>query len=237
MTLDIPIHKKILTAILKDIYGDTTLSTFLGFKGGTAASFFYELDRFSVDLDFDLLGVGKDDFVFEKVKKILEQYGTVKDASKKRYNLFYLLSYDGKMPSANNVKVEINRRNFGSRYHGMSYLGISMNVMVKEDMVAHKLVAMYERFGKTNRDIFDVWFFLKHNWQINDAIIMKRTAMPVKVFLKRCIELLENMDNSTILAGLGELLTPKQKVWAKAHLREDAIFHLKLLLEHGTVVN
>lgn len=37
--------------------------------------------------------------------------------------------------------------------------------MVREDMAAHKMVAMLERIGKTNRDIFDVWFFLKNNWQ------------------------------------------------------------------------
>ncbi len=34
-----------------------------------------------------------------------------------------------------------------------------MLVMKKEDMFAHKLVAMTERTGMANRDIFDVWFF------------------------------------------------------------------------------
>ena len=48
-------HKNILVRIVKDIYTDNTLGPLLGFKGGTAAMLLYELDRFSVDLDFDLL--------------------------------------------------------------------------------------------------------------------------------------------------------------------------------------
>ena len=58
-----------------------------------------------------------------------------------------------------------------------------MKVMVREDMAAHKLVAMYERSGQTNRDIYDVWFFLKNNWPINEKIIEKRTGMSVQEFL------------------------------------------------------
>src|SRR3989344_3364701 len=151
MSLDTATHKNILIKILKDIYTDATISTILGFKGGTAASLFYHLDRFSVDLDFDLLDSGKEDYVFERVKAILLNYGKLKQARKKRFNLFYILSYDEKNINAQNVKVEINRREFGSKYEVGSFLGISMQVMTKEDMAAHKLCAMYERIGKTKR--------------------------------------------------------------------------------------
>ncbi len=60
-----------------------------------------------------------------------------------------------------------------------------MQVMVKADMVAHKLVAMHERIGKTNRDIFDVWFFFKNNWPVNQKIVELRTNMTYKSFLHR----------------------------------------------------
>src|SRR3972149_9639949 len=139
MTLDIAVHKTILFQILKDIYSDTTISPFLGFKGGTAALMFYKLDRFSVDLDFDLLDENKEDEVFEKVVKIVSKYGILKESYKKRFNLFCLLSYEDK---AQNIKVEINRRQFGSKYEMKTYLGVSMWVMVPEDMFAHKLMAM-----------------------------------------------------------------------------------------------
>ena len=231
MTLDTAKHKSILVKILKDIYADPTISTILGFKGGTAAALFYNLNRFSVDLDFDLLDAGKEDYVFERVRAILENYGKLKQARKKRFNLFYILSYDEKDINAQNIKVEINHREFGSKYDVKSFLGISMQVMVKEDMAAHKLCAMYERIGKTNRDIFDIQFFLAHDWPVNKKIVEDRMVVTYKEFLEKSISVMEKFDDGDILAGMGELLTEKQKAWAKAKLKSEALFSLRLALE------
>ena len=231
MTLNISTHKTILVKILKDIYSNPALGNILGFKGGTAANLFYGLNRFSVDLDFDLLDESKEDYVFEEIKKILENYGEVKEARKKRFNLFYLLSYNEKEPTAQNIKIEINRRNFNSQYELKNYLGITMKVMVREDMFAHKLVAAYERLGKTNRDLFDVWFFLKNDWPINKNIIEERTKMKFFDFLNKLIQSIEKLPEKGILAGMGELLDEKTKNWVKLHLKEDLLFLLKLKLE------
>ncbi|KKR96209.1 MAG: hypothetical protein UU47_C0017G0003 [candidate division TM6 bacterium GW2011_GWE2_41_16] len=231
MTLEIATHRNLLIHILKDIYSDTTIAPFLGFKGGTAAYLFYNLGRFSVDLDFDLLDQTKEDIVFKKINAILHAYGTVIEARKKRYSLFFFVSYNNKIQNAYNIKLEINRRNFGSSYELKSYLGIPMKVMVLPDMVAHKLVAMHERIGKTNRDIFDVWFFLKNNWPINESIIKTRTGMSLQQFLTQCIVSLEKMSDRGILSGIGELLDSKQKAWAKEKLRSETIFLLKLKLD------
>jgi len=226
--LDRNIHRSILVRILKEIFTDTSLGPLLGLKGGTAAHLFYNLGRFSIDLDFDLLDETKEDYVFERVEKIVRDFGKIKESRKKRFSLFILLSYEDEAP---NIKIEINRRVFGSRYEVKQYLGISMLVMIQEDMFAHKLVAMVERMGKANRDIFDVWFFLKNNWSINKEIIEKRTGMTLTNFLSKCIDSLEKTPDRGILAGMGELLDEKQKIWAKANLRKDIIFLLKVLLE------
>ena len=218
-----------LLKILKDIYTDTSIAPLLGFKGGTAAYLFYNLGRFSLDLDFDLLDEERKDYVFERVLEIAKQYGKIKEQRKKRFNLFILLSYKQGAP---NIKIEVNRREFGSKYEIKSYLGISMKVMVKEDMLAHKLVAMYEKLGKANRDIFDVWFFLKNDFPVNEEIIEKRTGMKLKEFLKKCIRVLEIVSERNILAGVGELLDEKQKAWARKNLKKDFLFLLKLKLEN-----
>ena len=231
MALDTSKHKNILIKILKDIYTDATISTILGFKGGTAAALFYGLDRFSVDLDFDLFDLEKEGYVFERIKAILENYGTLKQARKKRFSLLYVLSYDEKDINAQNVKVEINRREFGSRYAVESFLGISMQVMVREDMAAHKLCAMYERIGRTNRDIFDVQFFLSHDWPVNKKILEDRMGVSYGEFLEKCIDAVEKFDNRNILSGMGELLTEKQKAWVKTKLKSEALFSLRLALE------
>ena len=232
MTLNTTTHKNILIKILKNIYTDSTIGPLLGFKGGTAVYLFYNLNRFSVDLDFDLLDAEKEDYVFEQIKKILKNYGTIKEAEKKRFNLFYVLAYDDKVLGAQNIKVEINRREFGSKYEVKSYLGISMKVMVQEDMFAHKLCAMYERIGKTNRDIFDVWYFLQNEWPVNKKIVEERTKMSFKEFLQKCLDSLEKMTDQNILSGMGELLDAKQKDWVKSKLRTETIFLMKLALDN-----
>jgi predicted nucleotidyltransferase component of viral defense system len=227
MTIEAAKHKNIMLQILKDIYSDVSIAPFLGFKGGTAAYMFYGLERFSVDLDFDLLDDDKEEYVFTKIEMIVKSYGKIKESRKKRFSLFFLLSYEEKMQ---NIKIDVNRRSFGSRYEVKTYLGISMLVMVKEDMFAHKLMALYEREGKTNRDIYDIWFFLKKNWPINKGIVEHRANMPFQNLLQKCINLLEKTSDRNILSGIGELLDAKQKIWAKEKLRTDTVFLLKLML-------
>ena len=88
-------HQLIMGRILRDVYADASIAPLLGFKGGTCAYFFYDLPRFSVDLDFDLLKDGEDDqkLVFETVRKIFETHGEIKDSHIKRNTIFFLLSY------------------------------------------------------------------------------------------------------------------------------------------------
>jgi len=224
MTLDYSKHKNILLQILKDIYSDTSIAPHLGFKGGTAALLFYDLNRDSVDLDFDLLNESKEAEVFEKINKIAKSYGTIIDSRIKHFNLLNVISY---APGAQKIKIEVNRRNFGSKYEVMTLLGISMIVMIREDMFAHKLMAMHERVGKTSRDIYDVWFFLKNNWLINKEIVEQRSSKTFKEILQITAEQLDKMDNKHILDGLGDFLTEPQKDWAKAKLRTETIFLLK----------
>lgn len=226
MTLDYSRHKTILLQILKDVYSDTAIAPHLGFKGGTAALLFYGLDRRSVDLDFDLLDASQEATVLETIQKITASYGTIIDSRVKRFNLLNVISYAA---GAQKIKVEVNRRNFGSQYEVKTLLGISMLVMVETDMFAHKLMAMYERVGKTSRDIYDVYFFAKKNWEINKAIVEQRSGISFKETLVKCITLLEQMDNKQILDGLGELLTDAQKDWARAKLKTETIFLLKLM--------
>lgn len=230
MALDIATHKNIMLQILKDLYSDAEIAPYLGFKGGTAAYLFYGLDRFSVDLDFDLLDESKEDLVFKKAGKIIKGYGEIKDSAIKRFTLFFLLSYQ---KGAQGVKVEINRRLPGSRFELKTYFGVSMLVIRKEDMAANKLLAMRERMGRANRDIFDVWFFLKNNWPVNKEIVQKRSGQSFRQFLAQSVSGLEKIESRDILAGLGELLNNKQKAWAKKSLIKDTIFLLNLKMEES----
>ena len=221
------LHRQLLLQILKDIYSDIEISSALGFKGGTAAYIFYELSRFSVDLDFDLLDESKSDIIFEKLEGILKDYGEIKDSFHKRFTIFFLLSYGTK---EHNIKIEINKRSFGSKYEIKNYLGISIQAMVIEDMFAHKLAALLDRKNVANRDIFDIWFFLKNIFEINEKIIKTRTGLKLKEYLNKCIEFLDKYNDNYILQGIGELIDEKQKAWIKNKLKNEVLFLLKLKL-------
>jgi len=231
---DLKLHKQILTRILRDIFKDAGLSHLLGFKGGTAAYIFYELPRFSVDLDFDLLIPGlKPEMsrdLIEKITPILMKYGNIKDVFEKRFSVLFEISYETK---SQNIKVEINKRNFGSQYEIKYYYGIPLRVMLKEDMFANKLVAMYERECKANRDIFDVHFFLDKNWNFNQKIIRNRTGMDYAILFKKLIKLLKKKPESRILSGLGDLLDEDLKKWVKANLLKETMFLLSNKFEAG----
>ena len=227
--LDIKTHRSILVQILKEIYSRTSLGPILGFKGGTSVYLFYNLPRFSVDLDFDLVYEKKEDFVFNEIEKILKDFGEIRDKANKRNTIFFILSYSDE---SRNIKIKISKRNFGSEYEIKNYLGISMLVMKNEDIFAHKLAALLERKKQANRDLFDIWFFLKNNWEINKKIIEIRTKMDLKNYLKKCIAFIEKLSEKNILTGIGELLDEKNKTWAKKNLKKDLLFLLRLRLKN-----
>ncbi len=231
MVLSKDLHRDAFVTILREIYSDTLLRTNLGFKGGTAAMLFYKLPRFSVDLDFDLLYPEKKEEVFKRLKVILSKYGTVKEASDKHHTLFFLLSYK---TGERGLKVEISKRIVNSAYVPKNFLGISMLVMKEEDMVAGKLAALLTRKKFANRDMFDLWFFLKEQWQINEEFLKEKSGLSLQEALEKAQPLVKNVKPIELLSGLGELLDNKQKAWARAHLQDDLIFYLKLYLSNIT---
>ena len=227
--IDIQTHRLIMIKILKDIYSNFDLSSLLGFKGGTALYLFYDLPRFSVDLDFNLLDISRKDFVYHSIKKIVNKYGNIKDAFIKSNTIFFLLSYG---TDEHNIKIEISLKDFPNEYELKQYLGVPILVMKKEYMAANKLVALTERIGMANRDIFDIYFFLKEGWSINANIVELRTGMKLKEYIPKCIDFIEKMvDRKYILHGMGEILNGKLKAWVKNHLVTEVLFYLRYYLD------
>ncbi len=226
--IDLNKHKFLLIQILKDIYSDIELSSCLGFKGGTALMFFYDLPRFSVDLDFNLLHKEQEDLVYNKVRKILLKYGSIYDEAKKYYGPLVVLNYGY---GERKLKVEISNRVFENRYEIKNLLGINVKVMVQEDMFAHKLCALLDRSSITNRDIFDCWFFMEKRTPINKNIVESRMKMPLAEYLQQCIDLLESMNDKGLLQGLGELMEDSMKKFVQIEMRSETIALLKFYKE------
>jgi predicted nucleotidyltransferase component of viral defense system len=194
--LDINRHRFFLVQILKDIYSDRELANYLGFKGGTALMMFYDLPRFSIDLDFDLLLADKEKVVYEKVRKIILSYGSIYDEASKFFGPLLVLDYG---LEERKLKVEISNRMFDSRYEIKNYLGINMKVMVVSDMFAHKLCALLDRESSTNRDIFDTWFFMQRQTAVNTKMIEYRMQVPYEEYIGKCIHHLEALEGKSLL--------------------------------------
>lgn len=218
------LHKTVMVEILKDIYEAVLISPYLGFKGGTAAYLFYDLPRYSVDLDFDLLDEKKEKTVFSELEKTLSKHGEVLEKRIKHYTIFFLLSY-GK--GERNIKIEISRRGSAGKFSVKNYFGIPMKVMESDDMFACKLAALAGRKKTVARDFFDAHYFFSKHWEISDATVKKKTGRNVLEHMEKATKVVAEFDNSNILQGLGELLTTKQKDWAKNHLKKDLIFQLR----------
>ena len=216
--------------ILRDIYSDISVSSLLGLKGGTATYFFYGLPRFSVDLDFDILSEDEDDkkIVYNKILEIIKKYGTIKDSYIKKYTIFALLSYSD-MDS--NIKIEINTKNqiknIKSKYELKKYLGISMIVAKKEYLFAGKISALTMRTKTAMRDIYDINYFAKNNWDIDEEAVKSISNRDKKEQLSLCLEVIEKIKDNEIMTGLGELVKEEEKEWIRKDLREETIFMIK----------
>lgn len=225
--INIDLHRAVMSEIIRDIYTNRNLGQLLGFKGGTAAMLFYGLDRFSVDLDFNLLQAEKEQFVYDSMHNIISQYGEIIEQENKFNTLFFLISY-GK--EQRKLKIEISKRQSNNKYDYLTYFGVDVQVMRKEFMFAHKLVAVSERRQAASRDLYDIDFFLKEVWDIEEAIIIERTGKGIVEYLEFLIGYIDKTFHSgNILQGLGEMLTQSQKDYARVKLKSNVLFRLKVL--------
>lgn len=217
-------HKFFMAQILSLIFKDKDLCNVLAFKGGISLMFFHNLNRFSTDLDFNLLDPDKLDLAYDKVRAILTRFGTIDDEAKKLYGPVLVLNY-GK--GERMLKVEISVRQYPNHYEMRSLAGTDIRVMVMSDMFAHKLCAMGERLSP--RDIYDVWFFLQNHTEINEEIVRIRTAKSVSEYTAWCAEHVKEASPKLLMQGLGEVLNDaKSKTFVKNKLIAETSSALEL---------
>ena len=226
--LDRQTHRNIMLNILLKISADPILARNLVFKWWTALYFLYNLNRFSTDLDFDLVDIWLENDIIKKIWNILKHYGEVKDLRIKRHTIFGLLSYGD---IDHNIKIEINRRGVTWSYKFKNFLWIQLNIMNLEDMSANKLIALNTRNRLANRDIFDLHFILSNQFKVNEKLILEKTWKNLHEYVEQCIQFLQNLPkNHSILDWLWEVLDNKQKDFVKNKLLNETIFLLNSLL-------
>lgn len=208
------IHKLWLSRLLTAFADERELSAQLYFKGGTSAAFRGLLDRFSVDLDFDLSAKSDLHQVQEKMEQIFLELGlTIKDQSSQVPQ--YFLKYPAAEGQRNTLKIDVLfPAPLANQYETLRIKEIDRvwQCQTIETMFANKLVAVIDRYEKTKsiagRDIYDIHHWLLKGYHFNEAVIEERRLVSAKIYLKQLLEFIDAKVTETIINQDINMLIP-----------------------------
>ena len=229
MALNIQKHRIVMINLLKDIV-TSPYGKLLWFKWWTLLYLLYNLDRFSTDLDFDLLWKVDGEKMLDDLSQICNKHGKVKDMYDKEHTLFLLIDYEH---HEMNIKIEISKKTKKTdTYSYKSILWYQALCMDSDCLFANKLVALTQRKATASRDLYDIHFFLKNWFAINHEIIKERTWKSLSEYFKEVLIFIKrHFAENTLLAWLGELITEKQKIFVKKRLIQETCGYLELMIK------
>ena len=198
-------EKDYLLELLLHILSDDRRS--LIFKGGIALYKFYNLNRFSEDLDFDFVGKRFDTVkMIKKIIRHLELIGMQRTIFEKtehgnEINIRFAIRgplYDENKNSMSRVTINISKRE-----RPLSHLekllvtaypeipSFELSVLDVEEIAAEKIRCIFTR--EKPRDIYDLWFLSRKNITIDISVVNKklkiyRLTFNQKNFLKKVNE-------------------------------------------------
>lgn len=229
------LHKAWLYRTLSAISDNMILSNLLCFKGGTCAAMQGYLDRFSVDLDFDVVGEKKDILTIQKeLEKIFLSLGLeIKDKSINAPQ--YFLKYINKNKERNTLKIDMTFPAVKANvYEKVRLVEIDriLNCETIETMFANKLVALIDRFEKNSsiagRDLYDIHHFFTSGYNYNKNVILERRNIDdIKKFFIELKEFVnKNINQITIDQDLNVLLSQELFKSIRKNLKEEVLIFL-----------
>lgn len=232
--MNYPKHKFQLLRLLKAIVDTPQLRDVSFFKGGTCAMLLGWLDRFSVDLDFDIDSKADISEIRNEFKKLFSKLDLeIKDESHEV--LEFSLKYSADPNERNTIVVDalgpVYKTNQYEKYY-FPELDRFVFCQTQETMFANKLVAVTSRVEKGQRmaarDIYDIYYFYTRGFKYNPQTIVERTGMSVKDYLQKTLVLIEKqLTQQTIDEDLNSLLPPQNFRKTRLTLREDVILLLR----------
>jgi predicted nucleotidyltransferase component of viral defense system len=211
------IHKSNLNRLLIEIIDRPLLSQNLVFKGGTCAAMLGYLDRFSVDLDFDVQQNADEKALRTELHHIFDLLD-MKVTVEFDKALFFQLRYPAAPGKRNTLKLSANSNYVKANQYTASYLpeiDRLMTCQTVETMFANKLVAVTDRFRlyKTvaGRDIYDIHYFFMAGYSYHVPVIEERTGLTAPDYFIKLVEFIQKHVSQTIInEDLNTLLPPKK---------------------------
>ena len=203
------LHKAMLYRLLIAMLDTKYVAPYVRFKGGTCAAMLGWLDRFSVDLDFDLAPAADKKHIRESLKTIFSENGfTVTQSAAKE--LYFILKYQAPAGERCLLKLSIIDLPIQANLYAPQYLpdiGRYATCQTVETMFANKLVALTNRYKKyhtiAGRDLYDIHHFFIQGYGFNKNVIIERTSQEPKTYLRNLITFVEkNVTEKTIIEDL-----------------------------------
>jgi len=224
------VYRGQLFRLLIEIVDNKVLSNSLVFKGGTCATMLGYLDRFSVDLDFDILPGADAIEIKIELSKIFVQLGfIIKDQSTREIQ--YKLGYKALENQRNTLKLDVVgsvSEDDTTEVKLLPDIQRYMRCQTIETMFAHKLIAFKDRYNKhqrvAGRDIYDIYHFFINGYSYNPKIIEARTGKSSNQYMVELLELMETIVTDEIITqDLNPLLSSETFNQVRKSLRVEVI--------------
>ena len=220
---------KLLTAVLDNEY----ISQFIAFKGGTCAEMSGFLDRFSIDLDFDIRKVIDKNKFQLFINKIADNLN-LKTQNKDVESLFYSFKYEAPENQRNTLKISFYENPPKSNDYEFRFLpdvNRLVNCQTLETMFANKLVAPIDRFNRhkkvVGRDIYDIYYFFSQGYHFKPEIIEERTGLKTNDYLKKLTGFIEDhLTDKVISEDLSTLLPYNKFNKIRRILKKEVLIYL-----------
>lgn len=226
-------HKTHLYRLLMGIVDEPSLAQTIAFKGGTMAVLAGWLDRFSLDLDFDLVRDKDRATVAKTIRRVATDGGfTVKQTV--AGGLLLVLQYPARAGERNSIKVSITTRaTHANRYAPVFLSDINRYVLchTQDTMVANKLVSLMDRYERyrsvAGRDVYDIHYFLSHGFPWREEIIRERRGVSGREYLEGLRAFITARVTDRVIAeDLNFLLPPERFRAVRTTLKEETLILL-----------
>jgi hypothetical protein len=199
------LHKSFINRLLMEIIDRPMLAHNLAFKGGSCASVLGYLDRFSDDLDFDILKNADEMIIRNEFHQVFEHLG-FKISGEFEKVLLFQLRYPNDPAKRNTMKISgSNLVVIANQYKVQYFTEVDrlMNSQTIETMFANKLVAVKHRYKLrqtiAGRDIYDIHNFFIHGYSYHAPVIQERTGLEPKEYFGILIGFIKEHVNQTII--------------------------------------
>lgn len=190
----------------------------IAFKGGTALKLFFDLPRYSEDIDYDSLpGVSAHELMNDLRDLFTKRRYEITDEAIKYFTILLELRFSG--PDRHfRVKIEISTREKELETTILSFRGVPILTLEPSFLMTEKLLTFVDR--RAGRDIFDAWFILEHDYPLKESLIEK-TFAGYKDFYKALLNIVEKTNTKKILRDTGKLLGEDHRNWIRTSFLPD----------------